>query len=379
MTCTSSSHQIPRDLILKATLNMQPSMNDVDDDPMEGIIYYGRGESAEHADSDTSERTTSRFLSMPRELRDVIYEYTTKDILFLGVERENNNEDSVSFSLRKMATPEVTIFHVANSGLLCANRQIHDEYVEQIQPRSTLLVELHCCLTPHLKALNIASMIPATILGRIKQVAVLFSCWSILDFDNGPQSSDWFRSGLTSRRDLPWTPAKGEDLLLEQSHNTAYVNPDARVEIRVDFANFPDPSDPYTWDGPDYLFWDHLYNAFHQDTIFQLAHDRSLAWPAAGNLKVCGHLKLPLWSPKASNSAEIMEGRKAWVAGAGVESLRRPKYDDWYGISPERIMVKFWRDANDWRDFEPEVTSYIYHECRRTDYSGRMAVTLLRY
>ncbi|KAK5709458.1 hypothetical protein LTR17_019766 [Elasticomyces elasticus] len=83
----------------------------------------------------------------------------------------------------------------------------------------------------------------------------------------------------------------------------------------------------------------------------------------------------------ANNSAEIMEGRKAWVAGAGVQSLKRPKNDDWYEISPERIMVKFWPigDANDWGDFEPEVTSYIYHNFQRTDYIGKVAATLLRY
>ncbi|KAK5687203.1 hypothetical protein LTS10_001341 [Elasticomyces elasticus] len=182
-------------------MNNQHAVNYIDD-PMEGIIYYGPANGDEHSDSVAPEHLQSQFLSLPRELRDVIYGHTTKDILFFGMERENNNEDSVSFSLRKMTTPEVTIFHVADSGLLCANRQIHDEYVEQIQPRSTLLIELHCCLTPHLKALNIASMIPATILGRTKQ------------------SSDWFRNGLTGRRDLPWTPAKGKDSLLEQIDST---------------------------------------------------------------------------------------------------------------------------------------------------------------
>ncbi|KAK5712945.1 hypothetical protein LTR17_017785 [Elasticomyces elasticus] len=81
-------------------MNSQHAMNYIDD-PMEGIIYYGPANGDEHSDSVAPEHLQSQFLSLPRELRDVVYEYTTKDILFFGMERENNNEDSVSFSLRK--------------------------------------------------------------------------------------------------------------------------------------------------------------------------------------------------------------------------------------------------------------------------------------
>ncbi|KAK4963392.1 hypothetical protein LTR10_001020 [Elasticomyces elasticus] len=368
---------------MAATLNIQPSMDDHDYDSMEGIIYYGRGEGAERADSGTLGSTQSRFLSLPRELRDVIYGYTTVDMLFRGKQPDNGLKWT-SITALMPETPDVTVFGVAKSGLLYVNRQIHDEYIDHVQPRSGHQTKFHTAQTPFLQALDISAIVPRMNLSKIKSVDMVVSSWCFLDADDSDRMYDWLLSGETHRRDLEWTPAKELRsklvTLLDRLH--ALMSPDARVQLRIDLSDFPEPLDPYTWcwfeEHGTYKFWHHLVAAFHQDTIVSLEHDTALAWPLPGNFTVCGQMRLPLWCAMASNSAEIMETRKAWAAGEG--SLRPPTYEE--GVvekSDEEIMVKLRPtvDGSSWCWSNPEITSY--HRPCRVDLAGDTVVTLERY
>ncbi|KAK5731175.1 hypothetical protein LTR15_001114 [Elasticomyces elasticus] len=338
-------------------------------DPMEGIIYYGRGEGAEHADSGTLGSTQSRFLCLPRELRDVIYGYMTVDVLFRGT-RPDNGLKWTSITALMPETPDVTVFGVAKSGLL--------------YPRSELQIKFHTAQTPYLQALDISAIVPRTNLSKIKSVDIVASSWCFLDADDCDRMCDCLLTGETHRRDLEWTPAKElrSKLVTLLDHLHALVSPNARVQLRIDLSDFPEPLDPYTWcwfeEHGTYKFWHHLVAAFHQDTIVSLEHDTALAWPLPGNFTVCGQLRLPLWCAMASNSAEIMETRKAWAAGEG--SLRPPTYDE--GVvekSDEEIMVKLRPtvDGSSWCWSNPEITSY--HRPCRVDSAGDTVVTLERY
>ncbi|KAK3632110.1 hypothetical protein LTR22_020759 [Elasticomyces elasticus] len=323
---------------MAATLNIQPSTDGDDYDSMEGIIYYGRGEGAEHTDSDTPE---SQFLRLPREIRDEIYIYITKHYVLLhGLPIRSGDVRVLSGKLR--STPWTVIFDTAQTNLLCVSHQIHDEYVDYIQPRSTARVVVFACARPHLEGFEMAAKVPLAVLKKIKTVTLEVNCLGVLD-------------PIFTRT---WTNRKAEGLISVNWNGPqlkTYVHPEARVQILIDINSLPDLSEPLTWQSwlPSTSTITEsqqariLSQAFHIDTIFDLASDTTLSWPLAGNLKVYGKLRVPLWCSMATNSAEVVASRRAWEDDWGV--LQRPQYEEsWEYVVATMVPSD---DVNNWKGF----------------------------
>ncbi|KAK5687202.1 hypothetical protein LTS10_001340 [Elasticomyces elasticus] len=339
---------------------------DYDHDQMEGIIYHGleslaanlQADQARHdldQDSATLQDTQSRFLSLPRELRDLIYEYTTWDITF----PRQDTEDKAFFpgETTNTTSSDVTVTDVADLGLLHASHQVHDEYVACVRARSALLIATPTGF-PSLSGLDVSANIPNAVLSKIKNIYIRVGPWDAV-VDGIDHFYDWLHGGTE------WTPSRALRTKLVDwlNHLATHVHLEASVEISINLYEFQDPTDPYTWTYKDgeYKFEDDAYRAFDQDTIFTLEHDTTLAWPVPGRLVVSGELQFPLWCPRAKNPGEIVAGRRAWEAGEG--SVRAPDLGEWDSLCGEQIMVRLrpTKNASNWRGFEPEITKCVEH------------------
>ncbi|KAK4899552.1 hypothetical protein LTR27_003285 [Elasticomyces elasticus] len=342
---------------------------DYDHDQMEGIIYHGleslaanlQADQARHdldQDSATLQDTQSRLLSLPRELRDLIYEYTTWDITFYG----QDSEYKAFFPCETtcVTSPGVTVMDVADLGLLRVSRQVHDEYVACVRTRSALLIATPNGY-PSFSGLDVSAKIPNLVLRNIKKVDIRVGPWDAC-VDGIDDVYDWMH-GVTAISE--WTPSRALRAKLVDwlNHLAAHVHPEASVDIRINLNEFQDPTDPYTWVYKDgkYEFGDDAHRTFDQDTIFGLEHDTTLAWPTVGRLMVSGEVQLPLWCPRANNPGEIVASRRAWEAGEGTP--RGPDVGEWNKLCGEQIMVRLrpTKNTSSWRGFQPEITKRVEH------------------
>ncbi|KAK4963391.1 hypothetical protein LTR10_001019 [Elasticomyces elasticus] len=339
---------------------------DYDHDQMEGAIYHGveahitnlgrsRAKGDIDQDSAALQDKHSRFLSLPRELRDHIYEYTTWDITFRG----QDTEDEAFFlgEITNTTSLDVTVTGVADLGLLHASHQFHDEYVACVRARSRLLIATPNGF-PSLSGLDVSANIPSAVLSNIKKIEIRVGPWDAV-VDAIDHLYDWLH-GATE-----WTPSRALRTKLVDwlNHLAAHVHPEASVEIFINFDQFQDPSDPYTWmykDG-EYKFENDTHRAFDQDTIFSLEHDTTIAWPSIGKLVVSGEVQLPLRCPRAKNPGQIVACRRSWEVGEGT--LRAPDVGEWNKLCGEQIMVRLrpTKNASSWRGFEPEITKCVEH------------------
>ncbi|KAK5731176.1 hypothetical protein LTR15_001115 [Elasticomyces elasticus] len=153
---------------------------DYDHDQMEGIIYHGleahitnlgRSRAKGNIDQDSAalQDTHSRFLSLPRELRDLIYEYTSWDITFRG----QDTEDEAFFpgEITNTTSLDVTVTDVADLGLLHASHQVHDEYVACVRARSALLITTPNGF-PILSKLDVSANIPNAVSSNVKKIEI---------------------------------------------------------------------------------------------------------------------------------------------------------------------------------------------------------------
>ncbi|KAK4897789.1 hypothetical protein LTR27_004561 [Elasticomyces elasticus] len=292
------------------------------------------------------------FLSLPREMRNRIYDYTSVEVLISEPQQLNNPEMDEYWN----AKPRVHLKGVPSTELLCVNKQVNSEYAEHVSPGSGLVIDTQMCEFPRLSDLEIQPNVPTSTLSKVKNVKIDMFWFVVVDADrNGTPEFYSLCDALVSSGQavLPWTPSKYTRVqllaLIAKVH--PLVRPDARVTVAIDLDEFPIAQDLYTWTKTAYCregSSDHR-KAFHEETFFSMETTHSHLWPKAGHLKVEAVVKMPLWCSIASNPNEVVSGRRQFEAGETMFPVE-PQYDEY----PQQVMwwMKPTKDTNNWGGFE---------------------------
>ena len=145
------------------------------------------------------------FLSLPREIRNMIYKHVTKDVLITHPVRETEAEDQ--------EPPEkVTLLGTIFLSLLLVNRQVHNEYIDYTLSKSHLVLNLpHGPELP--EDLGLSAKFRLNVLKKVRQCAVTMH-WC--HPGKGPlreRAAAWCnqncREDTRIREATKWTPSKG--------------------------------------------------------------------------------------------------------------------------------------------------------------------------
>jgi hypothetical protein len=106
--------------------------------------------------------TPPTLLSIPRELRNQIYEEVTTDIEL----SDNSRVDADGNFETGLENPEIIFYGAPCTNLLLVSRQVHDEYLDAIRPRAALhIVYLD---TLENQALEVKSSVPTSATSHIR-------------------------------------------------------------------------------------------------------------------------------------------------------------------------------------------------------------------
>ncbi|KAK5120421.1 hypothetical protein LTR85_006360 [Meristemomyces frigidus] len=306
-------------------------------------------------------------LSLPRELRNYIYDCTTVSVELSPPQPAAEPERP----LTQWGHP--TIFtKTTDPTLLRVCHQIHDEYRERVLPRSELAITLVSCDMFDLPDLQLKAGVPAELLQMPRKILIAFNWVNVLPMSMLQRHKEWFDTHtpeqLRHQELLAWTPTKAlfqklKDFLALLKR---YISSSATVELLVMIDGLPDPHDPYAVGPLDVNrstsgeMAELMGHMFHKDTINELSKDATLPWPRlpieGGNLRVRFALITALNYTLAENSAELLANRKARLAGETEEVV-------WPVCETSKEVVN-WRlqptpCENNFRGYWPTVKSIM--------------------
>ncbi|KAK3648788.1 hypothetical protein LTR56_007228 [Elasticomyces elasticus] len=288
-------------------------------------------------------------LLLPRELRNRIYDFLhVNPRLTIRTIKECHDHD----------IPHVCLFGAALTSILSVNHQINEEYAEQVRHGSAAIhVSLRECNMFALGNLELKAGVVSGALRSVRNVAIDLH-WALVGKIETKDEIHDFWSIMVPRpyvdqADVQWTPSKALRSKLSAFVRSIepFVHPDAEVRLNIELNDLPEVQDPYTWTkfkaGRNTAVA--MLQAFHAATFFGMEEDTDRSWPKARNLKVLGVLKVPLTCSMATNSSEIVAGRRSWESD-GRSKVTMPQYDK----SADTVLwvCRPTKDEPNWQGFE---------------------------
>ncbi|KAK3623166.1 hypothetical protein LTR56_021748 [Elasticomyces elasticus] len=290
-----------------------------------------------------------RLLSVPREIRNQIYE---ECLLKITISKAASPE-SAALSAGPPWRPRVKLSRTTGLSLLLVCTQIHDECMEQandIKPSALLVNLAESNMFKPTKDLNLIVNIPAAVLKRVKRCRLTISWIQIIDgmaSDSGFHS--WFsqaRSASTSRlADLlqqSTTPTKtmcdGLRMVLTLVHDL--IDESAHVTIAASFGGHPDFESSFPVSRKAY--WQQLLGLFHVPTFLALHDDEAIIWPPSPKLSMTCCVATPLYITRRSGNTGDL-----------------PEYIT-KNTEPDSTVMVIWEltpstDSNNWQGFQPTM------------------------
>ncbi|KAK5720915.1 hypothetical protein LTR15_006877 [Elasticomyces elasticus] len=259
----------------------------------------------------------TRFLQLPRELRNMIYEYVTCDVRMSVEPTRKDIKAARHHGMWLRGTTDATLLRVC--------QQIRAECMETRHSKSRLCIELELNSLSHPFRLALKPAVKTGILCHVKRLEITLRWHMVLTIEN-EHFNHWVNA-LSQGHPLPadWSPAKVLRSHLDRLLNIlgSMLHPSAAVTIQFRLDGFLDPDDPY--EATDYEAVHGTARmfkaAFDIDTIFGMETDRVRSWPQS--LEIVGCVRIPLYSGLAENSAAVMANRLARERGE-TEYLLRP-------------------------------------------------------
>lgn len=257
-------------------------------------------------------------LGLPLELRHYIYDQVAATVLV--------SEDALGW-------PYMWLENVPLMQLMLTCTQIHDEYVQRCRHRGNLRIHTIGHVLPEIRfrgsALDLLVNVGLVVftlswLSAVKtrtQEEVREFVFSVRA--SGVKNHRCFLmvsvSSCTTKSNASEGVVFRDKIRLMLRELESFMHGNAKVLVKVDMKDMPDPDDPCTWP-PDTRFpireivriWSALVD---MRGMFAMAHDRSLSWPRPGNLQVIGVLDTPLYCSMARNSREVFESLRALERG----------------------------------------------------------------
>ncbi|KAK4919843.1 hypothetical protein LTR49_012590 [Elasticomyces elasticus] len=290
-----------------------------------------------------------RLLSVPREIRNQIYE----ECLLKVTISKAASPGSATISTRPPWRPRVKLSRTTGLSLLLVCTQIHDECMElanDIKPSALLVNLAGCNMFKPTRDLNLITDIPAAVLKRVKRCRLTISWTQVtdgLESDSGFQS--WFSqamsassSELANLHQQSTTPTKtmcdALRMVLTLVHDL--IDEFARVTIAASFGSHPDIESSLA--ASTRAYWQGLLGLFHVPTFLALHDDAAIIWPPSPKLRMTCCITTPLYSARrSSNTGDFSE-------------------DITTNTEPESTVKVMWEltpstDSNNWQGFQPTM------------------------
>ncbi|KAK5704738.1 hypothetical protein LTR17_021603 [Elasticomyces elasticus] len=292
----------------------------------------------------TAANSNTSLLRLPRELRDMIYEYVTCDVR-MNVEPTRKDIKAARHHVMWLrGTTDATLLRVC--------RQIRSECAETRHSKSRLCIELELNSLSRPLRLTLKPAMRTGILCHVKRLEITLHWLMVFTIDN--EHFHHWMDALLHGHPLPtdWSPSK----LLRSHLNRlldilgSMLHPSAAVTIWFRLEGFLDPDIPY-----ESSFYEAAHGtarvlkaAFEIDTIFGMETDRVRSWPQSPQIVGC--VRIPLYSGLAENSAAVMANRVARERGE-TEYLLRPN------TTASKVMTVWslrpYKPEGNWKGFWP--------------------------
>ncbi|KAK4888637.1 hypothetical protein LTR27_012481 [Elasticomyces elasticus] len=293
--------------------------------------------------------TAPRLLSVPREIRNRIYEECS---LTVTISRAAPAESAATPSNAPWQ-PRVKLSRTTALSLLLVCGQIHDECMERAnddKPSALLIDLVDCNLFKAVSDLDLATNVPAAVLKRVKRCRLTISWAQVVDAKRSgfrswcSQASTASSTRLTELHQQSKTPTKAMcdalQLLLALVHNLVYGS--ARVTIAASFNGHPDTIPSLT--ASDRAHRESLLKCFDPCTFLALQTHEAITWPPPPKLRLTCYIPIPMYSVcRSDDTGDLNE--------VGDITDR---------TGPGRTVMVVWEltpssDSNNWQGFQPTM------------------------
>ncbi|KAK5738903.1 hypothetical protein LTR17_005629 [Elasticomyces elasticus] len=285
----------------------------------------------------------SRLLSVPKEIRDRIYDECLIDITL---------SSSTETEIAKDWQPRVTVTQTVSLSLLLVCGQVYDECTERANSAkgSGLLVDLAGSNVFSAASLGLEAMVPAASLRKVKRCRVTIP-WSQIRHAENKGFSLWLsRAAAASPSELALlneqsaTPTKALCTALHTFLNILRntISEDARVTIAVSFSGHPDLCSTLSPEAR--LARERVTKYFHAPTFLALPSDAASTWPPRPKLRVTCCAYVPLYS--VWHDRRVGRTQDDPITVEDVEEAA--VVDVLWELTPSS-------DPNDWQSFFPRM------------------------
>ncbi|KAK5120422.1 hypothetical protein LTR85_006361 [Meristemomyces frigidus] len=257
------------------------------------------------------------FLTLPRELRDQIYDNVTKTVMVSDKDLRDNEAQSYG----RGWDPKVELSQAAYPALLLVNKQVHDEYTERRSSGSCLHFNLRGCDIFAPEKPRWKQGVPLSLLRSIKVCTIRFSWLSLGALTNDRRTRQfeaWHRTASPAEVDqqaslLQWTPTKEIYDALQRFFTILrpFVHDSAKVELQIELVSLLENA-LYHESGsvpPAHCMGERdvhrLQRLLHTPTLTELATNPERTWPLFGKLDIGYFVVTPLFYAMARNSEQL--------------------------------------------------------------------------
>lgn len=151
---------------------------------------------------------TPGFLRLPREIRDMIYDYIFVDVCVSTPDSRSSSDAEQGRGWH----PKIELLNTTAPALLRVNKQISGEYCERMRPAAVLKIHVWSSDIHHPQGLPIQARVPMEAISAAKQCHLPIVWDYLITSDNIQRYGRWFRDclpeQLAKQETLWWTPSK---------------------------------------------------------------------------------------------------------------------------------------------------------------------------